>query len=51
MKRELSPAALAAAVEESQAVFDQVMGRSPLVALYDSPEMLTVLTRVALPGF
>jgi len=51
MKSELSPAALAAAIEESHAAFNQVVGRSPLVELHDRPELLTVLTRVAHPVF
>src|SRR5947209_10437358 len=49
MKSELSPAALAVAIEESDAEFNRVMDRSPLVELDDSREMLTVLTRVAHP--
>jgi GNAT superfamily N-acetyltransferase len=51
MKSELSPTALAAAIEESHAEFNQVIGRSPQVEMQDSAEMLTVLTRVAHPVF
>jgi hypothetical protein len=50
VKSDLSPAALAAAIEESHAEFNQVMGRSPLVEGHDSARMLTVPTRVSLPG-
>ena len=39
------------AIEESHAEFNQVMGRLPQVELHDSAALLTVLTRVAHPGY
>ena len=48
---DLSPAALAAAIEESHAEFGAFMGRSPLVQLQEGPELLSVLTRIPHPVF
>jgi GNAT superfamily N-acetyltransferase len=48
---ELSPEALAAAIEESHAEFNLFMGRSPRVEVQDGPEGLTVLTPIAHPVF
>jgi len=46
MKSVLSPAALATAIEESYAEFNQVMGRSPLVERHDSEGRLFVVNHL-----
>jgi GNAT superfamily N-acetyltransferase len=48
---ELSPAALAAAIEESHAEFNMHLGRTPRVTMQDRPEMLMVLTSIPHPVF
>jgi len=46
MKSELSPAALAAAIEESHTEFNLGMGRSPLVERHDSQGSHFVVDRL-----
>jgi GNAT superfamily N-acetyltransferase len=48
---DLSPAALAAAIEESHAEFNVFMGRSPRVQLREGPELVSVLTGIPHPVF